>query len=263
MNYINQHHQTIDLNGLQTNIGYYEQKISQHRNQTMHNMNLNTFDQHNSLANRMNTCKNTTMSVLQQSILHAGSIDSMPMLITRCNTCLMCLRELIRQAYDLIIPGSPYYSVILMKTPLSPAITAQILESLKLPDYPLVKVADDRCASCATQFIQLKIDALSYVRRSVLSVTTGKLTRVSPTLMRSNADRMTRLPDENVYCQSSRVDNAKLDWISNRTSEFSHDELNNLFSTVMKTELSARVSLNFTRVFFPIFFFSLTFQFIY
>lgn len=84
---------------------------------------------------------------------------------------------------------------------------------MKLPDHPLVKVANDRCASCATRFIQLKIDALSYVRRSVLSVTTGKLTRVSPTLMRLNADRMNLLPNENSYCQSSESNNVKADWI--------------------------------------------------
>ncbi|CAH8479455.1 unnamed protein product [Schistosoma rodhaini] len=219
MSYINPNYQSVGLNELQTDIGFHEKQILQNSKSTINNNNSNNYlnkPDHISMTNKRFTFKNTTMSVLQ-SILHAGSMDSIPMLVTRCNACLMCLKDLIRQAYDLIIPGSPYYSVILMKTPLSPAITAQILESLKLPDHPLLKVAEDRCASCATRFIQLKIDALSYVRRSVLSVTTGKLTRLSPTLMRLNADRMNLLPNENSYCQSSEADNVKVDWI--RTSQ--------------------------------------------
>ncbi|KAH8850967.1 Kinesin-like protein KIF26B [Schistosoma japonicum] len=206
MNSINQYQQTISLNA----------SYGKQNSEPTTNIALNHYLNKSDPVNRGVTCKNSTMSVLQ-SILQAGSIDSMPLLVTRCNACLMCLRELIRQVYDLIIPGSPYYSVILMKTPLSPAVTSQILESLKLPDHPLAKIVNDRCASCATRFIQLKIDALSYVRRSVLSSTTEKLTRISPKPIGSIVDQMNNLPDANSFCQLVEANNTKMDWI--RTSK--------------------------------------------
>ncbi|CAH8435790.1 unnamed protein product [Heterobilharzia americana] len=142
-----------------------------------------------------------------------------------------CLTDLIRQAYDLILPGSPHYSVILMKTPLSPAVTAQILESLKLPEHPLARVTDDRCASCATRFIQLKIDALSYVRRSVLSATTGKLTKVSPKLMRLNQDRMNPLPVDTAPCQSTEQDPHKSKWIRSSGSDDQFSQSSQLYNS--------------------------------
>nr|CAX73259.1 hypothetical protein [Schistosoma japonicum] len=202
MNSINQYQQTISLNA----------SYGKQNSEPTTNIALNHYLNKSDPVNRGVTCKNSTMSVLQ-SILQAGSIDSMPLFVTRCNACLMCLRELIRQVYDLIIPGSPYYSVILMKTPLSPAVTSQILESLKLPDHPLAKIVNDRCASCATRFIQLKIDALSYVRRSVLSSTTEKLTRISPKPIGSIVDQMNNLPDANSFCQLVEANNTKMDWI--------------------------------------------------
>ncbi|KAK4473744.1 hypothetical protein MN116_003085, partial [Schistosoma mekongi] len=202
MNSINQYQQTIGLNA----------SYETHNLEPTTNIASNHYLNKSGPINKGVTCKNTTMSVLQ-SVLQAGSIDSMPVLVTRCNACLMCLRELIRQAYDLIIPGSSYYSVILMKTPLSPAITSHILESLKLPDHPLAKIVNDRCASCATRFIQLKIDALSYVRRSVLSTTTEKLTRISPDPTRLNVNQMNNLPGENSFYQLVEADNTKMNWL--------------------------------------------------
>ncbi|VDP97618.1 unnamed protein product [Trichobilharzia regenti] len=142
----------------------------------------------NSVNNEVVPQKNTTMSVLQ-SILQAGSNDSMPISVTRCNACLACLRDLIRQAYDLILPGSPHYSVILMKTPLSPADTAKILESLQLPEHPF------------------------YVRRSALSATTGKLTRISPKSTKLNPNQMDTSSNRAVSYQSSEPGAQGSEWI--------------------------------------------------
>ncbi|VDO59276.1 unnamed protein product [Schistosoma margrebowiei] len=81
MSSINQNHQSIDLNQLQTDIDLHEKQILQNSklsiNNNIHSNHYLNKSDHISITNKRFNCNNTTMSVLQ-SILHAGSIDSIP-----------------------------------------------------------------------------------------------------------------------------------------------------------------------------------------
>ncbi|VDP67254.1 unnamed protein product [Echinostoma caproni] len=109
-----------------------------------------------------------------RQMLQSGCADPS---VTRCNLCLRSLQDLVRQAYELVVQDSPNCPVILSATPLSHSSLIKLSERLRMPEHPLIRAADGRCASCATAVAQLKADAFEHVRNSIFALPANKVFR--------------------------------------------------------------------------------------